>query len=211
MTRWDSIYRQKGRNYVSSLEYVPELLTLFKENMVRRVLDLGCGSGKHMAYLANNGFEVYGIDSSEEAINLAKAHFWENRLEGNFRVGSMYLKLPYEDGFFDAAISFRAIYHARIDEIRNAVKEIERTLRPYGLVFITVRKKTPNSTMSQHEMLDSRTYVPMEGEETGVVHYAFNKELLRKEFRRFKIDCVRVDSGKERWERYYCLIGKLKR
>ena len=59
-------------------------------------------------------------------------------------------------------------------------------------------------------MLDSRTYVPIEGEEKGVVHYAFNKKLLRKEFKNFKIDCLRLDCGKQEWERYYCLDGKLK-
>ncbi len=208
MVRWNEIYSEKGRNYVSSLEYLPELLALFRKRGVKRVLDLGCGSGAHIAYLANCGFDVYGIDNSEKAIDVAKAYFRDSGLEGNLRVGSMYDRLPYDDCFFDAVISFRAIYHARIDEIRKTIKEIERTLKPRGLVFITTRKKTPNRTMSKHVMLDSRTYVPTEGEETGVVHYAFNKKLLREEFRGFKIICLRLDSGKREWERYYCLIGE---
>ena len=209
MTQWDEIYRQQDRNYVSSLEYLPELLTLFKEHGIRKVLDLGCGSGTHIASLADSGFEVYGIDNSEKAIAVARKYFKEKRLKGNLKVESMYGKLPYENDFFDVIISFRAIYHAKIDDIRKTIKEIERVLKPHGLIFITTRKKTPNRTMSRHNMLDSRTYVPTEGEEAGVIHYAFNKKLLRKEFKNFKINCLQIDFGTQDWERYYCLIGEL--
>ena len=210
MTRWDSIYSKKGRSYVSSLEYLPELLTLFERHNIKRVLDLGCGSGGHMTPLAKNGFEVYGIDSSEKAINVARAYLREDNLRGDLKIGSMWEKLPYENNFFDAVISFRAIYHGKIEDIRKTIREIERTLKPHGLIFITVRKKTPNRTMAKHRMLNSKTYVPMEGEEKGVVHYIFNKKLLRSEFKKFKIDCLRIDSGKQEWERYYCLIGERK-
>ncbi|MDQ1279644.1 MAG: hypothetical protein QG670_906 [Thermoproteota archaeon] len=210
-TRWDNIYNEKGKGYVSSLEYLPELLTLFKKQRVRRILDLGCGSGTHLALLAKNGFEVYGIDGSERAIEVARAYFKEENLSGNLRIGSMWEKLPYENNFFDAIISFRAIYHGKIEDIRKTIKEVERILKPQGLIFITVRKKTPNRTMSKHTMLDSRTYIPIEGEEKGVVHYIFNKKLLWKEFNGFKIDCLRIDSGKQEWERYYCLIGEIKK
>ena len=104
----------------------------------------------------------------------------------------MYGKLPYENNFFDAVISFRAIYHAKIDEIRKTIKEIERILKPHRLIFITIRKKTPNKTMAKHKMLDSRTWVPIEGEEKGVVHYMFNKKLLSRECAR-----VRKESKSE--------------
>jgi 2-polyprenyl-3-methyl-5-hydroxy-6-metoxy-1,4-benzoquinol methylase len=209
-TKWDNIYSEKGKGYVSSLEYLPELLTLFKRLRVKRILDLGCGSGAHMALLAKNGFEVYGIDGSERAIEVSRAYLKEENLRGDLRIGSMWEKLPYENNFFDAVISFRAIYHGKIEDIRKTIKEVERILKPQGLIFITVRKKTPNRTMSKHTMLDSRTYIPTEGEEKGVVHYIFNKKLLRKEFNGFKIDNLRIDAGKQEWERYYCLIGERK-
>lgn len=205
--QWDDIYRRNGRRYISSLEYQPELLMLFKKHNVKRVLDLGCGSGGHMVYLAENGFAVYGIDNSEKAIDLAEEYLKESKLKGDLKIGSMYGKLPYENDFFDAVISFRAIYHAKIEDIRKAIKEIERILKPRGLIFITIRKKTPNRTMAKHKMLSSRTYTPVEGEEKGVTHYIFNKKLLRREFKKFKIDCLRIDYGKQEWERYYCLIG----
>lgn len=39
---------------------------------VKRVLDLGCGSGRHARWLADRGYEVVGLDASETAIDLAQ-------------------------------------------------------------------------------------------------------------------------------------------
>ena len=186
------------------------MLELFRKRGVKKVLDLGCGSGSHLVYLAKHGFEVYGIDNSEEAVKIAEECFRDSGLKGDLRIGSIYGKLPYEDSFFDAVISFRVIHHARINEIRRCVKEIDRILKPSGLIFVTIRKRIPEKKMAKHKILDSRTYVPIEGEETGVVHYLFNKELLKKEFRSFRIKDIRIDYGPKEWESYYCLIGELR-
>ena len=207
--QWDAIYKQVGRHYITSLEYMPELSKLFAKHDVKKVLDLGCGAGGHMVYLARHGFEVYGIDISKEAIKIAEEWLKEKKLKGNLRVGSIYKRLAYRDDFFDAVISFRVLHHAKIQDIRKVIKEIERVLKPHGVLFITIRKKISRKKMTKHKMLDSRTYVPIEGEEKGTVHYLFNKKLLREEFRNFEIHELRIDYGKKEWERYYCLIGEL--
>ncbi len=71
--RWDAIYKQKARTYITSLEYLHEILTLFQTYSVKKVLDLGCGSGEYIVSLAKNVFEVYGLDFSIEAIEVAKS------------------------------------------------------------------------------------------------------------------------------------------
>ena len=210
MEQWDVIYKKTGRHFISSLDYMPELLNLLKKRNVTNVLDLGCGSGTHISHLAKHGFEVYGIDVSQQAIEIAKERLKAKKLEGNLKVGSIYKRLPYEDDFFDAVISFRTTHHAKLGDIRKAIKEIERILRPHGLIFMTIRKRIPAKKMMKHKMLDSRTYVPVEGDEKGVVHYLFNKKLLRREFGNFRIRELRIDHGREEWERYYCLIGELR-
>jgi 2-polyprenyl-3-methyl-5-hydroxy-6-metoxy-1,4-benzoquinol methylase len=37
-----------------------------------RVLDIGCGAGRHSLYLQNQGFQVLGIDNSPLAVKVAK-------------------------------------------------------------------------------------------------------------------------------------------
>jgi ubiquinone/menaquinone biosynthesis C-methylase UbiE len=93
------------------------------------------------------------------------------------------------------------IHHGRIENIRKAIKEIERVLKPGGLIFITVPKQHKEIS----KQIANRTYVPIAGWEKGVTHYLFNKNLLRKEFKNFKIYKIWVSSIKQ-----YCFTGELK-
>jgi SAM-dependent methyltransferase len=212
--RWDAIYKQKGRTYVSSLEYLNEILMLFQTYSIKKILDLGCGSGGYLVSLAKNGFEVYGLDFSLEAIEVAKSWLRDEECEGHLKIGSIYKELPYADHFFDAVLSFRVIHHAKIDDIRKLIKELERVLKPQGLIFITIPKwKIPRKKMGNFKRFDSRTFIFKEGDQKDVMHYLFNKKLLKKEFKNFKISTLRIDNDYYKKddstikESYYCLIG----
>jgi len=217
--QWDKIYKEKGKVFRKPQEDIPKIVKLLKKKRIKRVLDLGCGSGRHTVYLARKDFRVYGIDIAEEGIKIAKEWLKREKLQANLRVGSIYKKLPYKDNLFDAIISTNTIHHAKIKDIRKAVKEIERALKPKGLIFITVRKRKfkkfwPKYTIiekygkqkTRYRVIGPRTYTPIEGGEKGLIHYLFNKELIRKEFKNFKIHNIWVDSEK----RHYCFLGELK-
>jgi ubiquinone/menaquinone biosynthesis C-methylase UbiE len=211
MSQWNRIFKQYGKSFISSPENIPRILKFLRKNNVKRVLDLGCGTGGDVVYLAKQGFEVYGIDVAKEAVRVAKESLKAKKLKANLKVGSIYEELPYEDDFFDAAISIRVIHHAGIKDIRKLIKEIKRILKPKGLIFVTVRKKIPQRSRCKFKVIAPRTYVPLEGNEKGVVHYLFNKELLIKAFKDFKVKDFWIDLGTKSWERYYCLLGELKK
>jgi ubiquinone/menaquinone biosynthesis C-methylase UbiE len=211
MKQWNKIFRQYGRSYISSQKNMPKIAEFFRKNDVKRVLDLGCGTGRHMLYLARRGFEVYGIDVAKEGIKIARQCLKDSKIRANLKVGSIYEKLPYQDNFFDAVISIRVIHHAGIKDIKKLIREIKRILKPKGLIFVTVRKKISQKSRLKFKAIAPRTYVPMEGDEKGVIHYLFNKELLMKEFQDFKIHDFWIDLGSQSWERYYCLLGELKK
>ena len=203
--RWNEIYEGDTERLECTLqidENMPPITELFKENHVKRVLDLGCGAGRHTVYLAQQGFDTSGIDISGEGIKKAKQRLAERGLAANFTVGSMTEKLPYKDNFFDAMISTRTIHHAKIEIIRKIIKDIERVLKPHGLIFITVPKKRWRKPFSHYKEIATRTYLRTEGKEAGVAHYYFNKELLRSEFRNFEIYNIWVDKNDG-----YCILG----
>jgi len=186
---------------------MPSVVELFKERGVKRVLDLGCGSGRHLVYLAEQGFETFGIDITERAIELAANWLKERGLRAEVSIGSIFERLPYEDDFFDAIVTTKVINHGRIEDIRKAIKEIERVLKPKGLIFIEVRKerkvKESKRQSTKSEIIDPRTVVSMTGKEKGVIHYMFNKAILIKEFKNFRIIDFWVDS-----QAYYCFVGE---
>lgn len=106
-----------------------------------------------------------------------------------------------------------------LQSIRKTIREIERTLRSKGLIFMVVRKRKfrrfyPKLTIiekygkqkARYKVIASRTYVPIEGGEKGLIHYLFNKELIKKEFKSFKIYNIWINSVK----RHYCFLGELR-
>lgn len=219
MKRWNKIFKQYGKVFLKPQEDVLNIVKIFKKHGVKRILDLGCGSGRHVVYFAKKNFDVCGIDIAEEGIKIAKEWLKKEKLRANLKIGSIYKKLPYKDSFFDAVISTNTIHHARIETIRRAIGEMERVLKPKGLIFITVRKRKfkkfwPKFTKiekygeqrTSYKVIGSRTYLPIEGGEKGLVHYLFNKESIRKEFKNFKIHEIWVDSDR----RHYCFLGELK-
>src|SRR3989344_2581680 len=73
----------------------------------KKLLDLGCGYGKDLAYFDSKGAESYGIDCSAEILRYAKTIC----PRGRFWCGS-FESLPYEDNFFDSIFSRYAIQHS---------------------------------------------------------------------------------------------------
>lgn len=53
-----------------------------------RILDIGCGSGRDMAYLSKNGWQVFGMDATPELVELAQKLHPE--LCGQITVGALF-------------------------------------------------------------------------------------------------------------------------
>jgi ubiquinone/menaquinone biosynthesis C-methylase UbiE len=206
---WDSIYRQYGSWLQEPHEDMPQVVAYFLQNGVKNVLDIGCGAGRHVIYLAGHGFWVSGLDSSDEAMKMNRDALKKMNLKTELVVASMYEKLPYPDKNFDAIVCTKALNHNTLENIRGAIKEMERVLRPGGIIFIVVtksRKILPNKKQKREaEIIAERTLIPKTGREIGVIHFQFNKEILLREFRHFRVIDYHIDSS-----RNYCLVGILK-
>lgn len=211
MKEWNRIFKKQGKIFLKPQENIPKIVKLFKKKGAKKVLDLGCGSGRHIVYLAKRGFEVYGIDIAPEGIKITKDWLRKEKLKANLKIGNIYKKLPYPNNFFDALISTQTLHHNRIGNIRKLIKEMERILKPGGFIFITVSKKKsikdiPKEKMWKIKFIAPRTFIPLSHNEKGLIHYQFNKKLLRKEFKNFKIYDIWVESK----GRHYCFLGELR-
>lgn len=170
---------------------------------------MGCGSGRHLVYLAKRGFEVWGIDIAKHGIKIARDWIKKEGLKAHLKVGDMHKKLPYRDNFFDAIISIVALHHGKIENIRKLIKEMKRILKPGGLIFITAHKKLPKKKIPKDKLfgikyIAPKTYVILGGPEKGGIHYNFNEKILKKEFKDFEFLKLWLEPG------HFCLLGKLK-
>ena len=95
----------------------------------RRILDVGCGTGTMLTYLASYG-QAQGVDIDEEAVGYCR-----ERGLTDVRLGAAET-LPFEDGSFDLVTALDVVEH--LDDDAAALREIRRVLRPRGKVLVTV-------------------------------------------------------------------------
>jgi SAM-dependent methyltransferase len=107
---------------------------------VRRVLDLGCGVGRHALLLARAGFEVTACDPAPRALAACRAAAAAEDLHVRLDA-AVTTALPYRDGAFDYVLAFNVLDQGGPDEARRAVAEIHRVLGPGGLLHATLRSK----------------------------------------------------------------------
>jgi len=203
---WNKIFKDRGKVFIKPHDDMPKMVKIFKKHKVKRVLDLGCGSGRHLIFLARHGFDVYGIDMAKFGIDISKKWLKKEKLKANLNVSDIYEKLPYKNNFFDAIVSTQTLHHEKIGKIRKLIKEIERTLKPNGLIFVTVLdlKVIPKDDKKQ---IAPRTFLLVKSKnDMNIPHYSFNKNSLKKEFKNFKI----FDLWTESSGRHYCLLGQKK-
>ena len=93
------------------------LTKIFKENGVQRVLDLGCGTGRHLLFFSKKGFDIYGLDKSPKGLKIAKNWLDEENLSEKLTHQRIDQKFPYENDFFDVIISIQVIHHNLMKEI----------------------------------------------------------------------------------------------
>ena len=95
----------------------------------RRVLDVGCGTGTMLGYLARYG-QAEGVDADEQAVRFCRSRGLD-RVQ-HVPNGS----LPFADGSFDLVTALDVIEH--IDDDRGTVQELHRVLRPGGRLLVSV-------------------------------------------------------------------------
>jgi tellurite methyltransferase len=116
---------------------VQALLPLLRQRGFSRVLDLGCGVGRHALYLASQGCTSVGIDASEAGLEHARERALAAGLSIEYRAAPFYA-VPFDDASFDAVIAWNVIYHGDREIAQRAADEIARVLVPGGLYLGTM-------------------------------------------------------------------------
>jgi SAM-dependent methyltransferase len=101
----------------------------------RNVLEVGCGAGVDLARFAKGGAHVTGVDLAASAIELAKANFSQQGLEGDFRVADGE-RLPFADASFDLVYAHGVVQYTA--DPQRLVSECRRVLKPGGEAIFQV-------------------------------------------------------------------------
>jgi tellurite methyltransferase len=182
---WDSIFRREGRVYLEPAEIVVKLARVLREHGCSEVLDLGCGSGRHAVHLAQQGFQVCGLDNSPAALHLTREWLDETGLAADLVLADARRPLPFGDGAFDGLLSTQVIHHARLATVCETAREVGRVVRPGGIALVTVPVGLEPD--EEHEEIEPKTFVPLNGPERGLAHHIFTPDELCELFEPFRV------------------------
>lgn len=144
------------------------------------VLDLGCGGGRNTIYLAKRGYEIYGIDLSNAAVDLCKKRLKKQGLLGDFKQGT-FNNIPYPDDFCDAVICIASLDHVSFQTAQESITEIRRILSTGGVVLLTFDPlETDEDRMHEAEVLPDGTLKFVCGKQKGMLFRRYRDEEIRQ-------------------------------
>ena len=105
-----------------------------RERAKTKLLEVGCGPGANVWYMAREGFDVSGIDGSATAIAKAQGRLKGEGLAADMRVGDITC-LPWGGGTFDGVGDNECLAHNSAAALDNILSEIKRVLKDGGLLY----------------------------------------------------------------------------
>jgi ubiquinone/menaquinone biosynthesis C-methylase UbiE len=155
-----------GRQHEAFRQHVLELADLEGEEWL---LDAGCGTGMMALRIAARypGCAVHGIDLSPKMIAAARRDAETQGLAVDFRVGSI-TDLPYPGDSFDVVITNILYHHLDLAEMRQAVTQIARVLKPGGRYVSAEFGPRARNALQRHLAKGEYTLYPSHLAEAGL-------------------------------------------
>lgn len=126
---------------------------IFNKITGKKILEIGCGTGEISKRLADYGYEVCGIDISEEMINIAKTKYL------NLDIKKQDMRTIKTENEFDAIVCvFDALnYLQNFEELKLSFENIKRALKPNGVfLFDVLNRKMIDSMFPEDIFADDR-------------------------------------------------------
>ncbi len=148
-----------------------------------KVLEVGCGLGNNLRFLARAGFDTFGIDISEHAVERAGTLLGEEGLSADLRACSA-AALPFDDEAFDLVVDRGTFTVLPSPIFEQAFAEIRRVLRPSGHLLFTPYADGHYSNGPSDGVVDGLTYPVtrghLAGRDRGIRFMGFNE--IRAQF-----------------------------
>ena len=120
---------------------MPGLLGALRGAGAQRVLDVGCGTGQHVAALLAEGLDAHGADTSAEMLARAEALLGSDTRLHHWRLGDDPPDSVVEAAPYDAIISLGNVWPQLIEagDVGRSLEAFVRLLRPGGLVLVGLK------------------------------------------------------------------------
>ncbi len=145
----DNIYKNIPPDKIPwNIERPPKaLVELIKTKNITpcKVIDLGCGAGNYAIYLAEQGFDVTGIDISEEALVIARNKAREKLVKCTFLTADLIGNLGVAGGNYDFAYDWELLHHIFPEKRKTFAENVHKLLGPSALYYsVCFSEKDPH-------------------------------------------------------------------
>lgn len=163
----------------------------------KRLLDLGCGLGRHSIFFDAHGFKVTAIDLSEYGVKHLRDWQKQNGVDFRTVIGDMQ-SLPFADNAFDCIYSYHVVSHTDSEGIKRIMSEIRRVLKPGGEIYFDLcSKQSWHFREKAGDPIDENTIRFKGGVEDGIPHYFADEANVRELLKDFRINVLRhIDTLK---------------
>jgi SAM-dependent methyltransferase len=201
---YDVLYQDK--DYLAECDLIERVFNTYGDGPVRRVLDLGCGTGAHAVPLAQRGYAVTGVDRSPQMLERARAHGSAARFLLS-DIGALDLGETFE-----AALMMFAVLGYQVGNVavQAALATARRHLRPGGLFFCdfwygpAVLAERPSERVKVIDTLDGQVIRVASGELDA------RRNMCSVSYRVWRLEAARlVSEVRERHEMRYFFAPEL--
>jgi SAM-dependent methyltransferase len=182
-TDWNKHYKKDK----SVLSYPDEnLVRLVMKELQRyqsfeelQAIDIGCGSGRHIAFMQHAGVKhVYGTDNSYNALDICRNLNPEQLINCDNR------DIPLQNDLFDISIAWGSLHYSTKPEIIPMISEVRRITKPGGSFFATLRSDK-DTYLKTGKHLGNNTWQTGLDDLTGTTVSFYNEDELKKLFSGF--------------------------
>ena len=168
-------------------------LKTFKEENIKKIVELGAGLGRDTLFFAKNSIEVEALDYSSTAIKIINKKTLENKSSNliSAKIFDVRTKLPFKDNSIEACFSHMLYCMAlSMKELKYLSSEICRILKPGGINIYTARH-TEDGDYKNGIHIGENLY-----ENDGFIVHFFSEEKVRKITNGFEvIDIEKFEEG----------------
>jgi cyclopropane fatty-acyl-phospholipid synthase-like methyltransferase len=147
-----------------------------------RVIELGCGAGNYVIYLAGKGFDATGVDFSKPAVEIAKKSASKKGVNCNFIASDVLGDMAEIQDTFDFAYDWELLHHIFPEDRETYINNVHRLLNPEGkYLSVCFSEKSPEfggAGKYRKTPLDTVLYFSSESEILSLVEPLFEIEEL---------------------------------
>jgi cyclopropane fatty-acyl-phospholipid synthase-like methyltransferase len=198
MAQWEDLH--KSITVSEPHEKVVEWAKELKPSM--RILDMGCGKGRHSIYLAKKGCEVHALDIAESGLkDLRKSVEGDQLFERVKVVKADMREMPFPEEYFDAIITVNVINHGYWKDLQAFFNEATRVLKSKGRFYIIglpvdfiEESKTPET-----KEVEPRTFLGLDTPDGDYPHHALNDKEIDELLKDYDILKKEVFKEYSKW------------